>query len=82
MSKKTKLTSLFKKDKEVAVTPITAEPVKKVAPEPVKEVAPEPVKEVAVAPVAKAEKPKLSPAQIKELLKDYSKVTLKARGII
>lgn len=27
-------------------------------------------------------KPKLSPAQIKELLKDYSKVTLKARGII
>jgi hypothetical protein len=27
-------------------------------------------------------KPKLSAAQIKELLKDYSKVTLKARGII
>jgi hypothetical protein len=27
-------------------------------------------------------KPKLSPAQIKALLKDYSKVTLKARGII
>jgi len=27
-------------------------------------------------------KPKLSDAQIKQLLKDYSKVTLKARGII
>jgi len=27
-------------------------------------------------------KPKLLPAQIKELLKEYSKVTLRARGII
>lgn len=38
------------------------------------------VKETPVAPIT--EKPKLSAAQIKELLKDYSKVTLKARGII
>ena len=42
------------------------------------------VKETPVATTAApiTEKPKLSPAQIKELLKDYSKVTLKARGII
>ena len=40
------------------------------------------VKETPVAPTATPVKPKLSPAQIKELLKDYSKVTLKARGII
>jgi hypothetical protein len=35
---------------------------------------------VVSAPVAT--KPALTAAQIKELLKDYSKVTLKARGII
>lgn len=43
------------------------------------------VEETAVTtPTAPAEyaKPKLSDAQIKQLLKDYSKVTLKARGII
>jgi|688.fasta_scaffold06483_28 hypothetical protein len=40
-----------------------------------KTAAPSPSPEVPV-------KPKLSAAQIKALLKDYSKVTLKARGII
>jgi len=36
---------------------------------------------IAIAPAVYV-KPKLSSAQIKELLKEYSKVTLKARGII
>jgi len=39
---------------------------------------------VVIAPVAAYSyaKPKLTAAQIKELMKNYSKVTLKARGII
>jgi hypothetical protein len=40
------------------------------------------VEETTVATPAEYAKPKLSDAQIKQLLKDYSKVTLKARGII
>jgi len=49
-----------------------------------KEVTADAVEEPAVAATAPAEyvKPKLSASQIKELLKDYSKVTLKARRII
>jgi hypothetical protein len=61
---------------EVATTkPIAVKAAKTPAVKAAKTAAPSPSPEVPA-------KPKLSPAQIKELCKDISRVTLKARGII
>jgi hypothetical protein len=76
MAKKNIITDLDVAEEtvEVATTkPTAVKAAKTPAPKTAKTAAPSP--EVPV-------KPKLSPAQIKELSKDISRVTLKARGII
>jgi hypothetical protein len=68
-------------DPDVAEETVEVATTKPIAVKAAKSPAVKTAKTAAPSPEVPA-KPKLSSAQIKELLKDFSKVTLKARGII